>query len=202
MGTLLLAALLAATPVGGKSARDTAHFFEAEYVLDSSQCSGTAIGPHALLTVSHCEIPTDEATVDGHYVKIVRILRDGHDHSIFLLSGVTFPVVATLGEDKLYEGEHIHFWGHLDGKTRALYREGTVALLDEFEPDSELKPATVPHTLIQVPTGGGDSGSGIFNADEQLIGVLSMSEELGKVKFAGMFNLDFTSVQLDEARKF
>ena len=71
-------------------AHKTTHHIEMETILGGGSCSATSIGPHALLTASHCEAPSDVIAVDDVKQIIVRVIRDGRDHSIYLLDGPAF----------------------------------------------------------------------------------------------------------------
>ena len=47
----------AQVPTVMQDAHRTTHVISTRTILGGNRCSGTAIGPHALLTASHCEQP-------------------------------------------------------------------------------------------------------------------------------------------------
>lgn len=51
----------------------------------SGVCSGTAVGPHAILTAEHCVKDLEVLEVDGREVAIKSVLLDGDDHAILIV---------------------------------------------------------------------------------------------------------------------
>src|SRR5947209_18570183 len=54
---------------------------------ETAQCSATAVGPHALLTAQHCDIPGAQIALDGAPIllDIAEKEFDGHDHMILII---------------------------------------------------------------------------------------------------------------------
>ena len=189
-----------------KQVQTYTHTFYAETVLDAHKCSATAIGPHALLTATHCELGVDVVAVDDPEtaIKILRIVRDGSDHTIYYLD-TTFPVYAPINTTLPEAGDDVFMIGGPAAFT-AVFRRGYVAKVETtgfFE----------RQTIVLYDMNGfhGDSGAGIFNDSGELIGVLSAGITLvnGKApapddmtaKFMTGLALQFTEGQLEDARK-
>jgi hypothetical protein len=179
------------------------HKIEQLTMFGLSHCSATAIGPHTLLTASHCEVATDDIGIDGKDVaKITRIVRDNFDHSILYLKDVTFKVWAEfdkegqIGDDVFIFGNP----GHFDDLLRKGYIAGHAPFhIEEVNLD-------IPITLLDLNGFFGDSGSGVFNTNGKLIGVVStlsvQQSDKAQSKYMGMMPMNFTEQQLEEARKF
>lgn len=61
-------------------------------------CSATAIGPHAILTASHCLAHAEAVDVNGKMVRIEKVLQDDRDHSIALMD-IQFTAWAKIGKE-------------------------------------------------------------------------------------------------------
>jgi V8-like Glu-specific endopeptidase len=150
-------------------------------------CSGTAVGPNALLTAQHCFKDSNLIRLDKDEkpVKILAALIDGNDHVIYILDGVEFKSWAGITERPLVANEPVHFWG-APGKNSDVYRSGYY--------QKELTIEDLHGILFVLPTYGGDSGSGIFDESGQVVAVISMCDES-----ANNFDLPlaFTQDQLD-----
>jgi hypothetical protein len=190
-------------------------------------CSATAIGPHALLTATHCVAASAVLTVDGDDFGIVTIISDGLDHSIYLLDGphafVDYSAVDL--NDKPEQGDRVFLFGN-PGGFEDMYREGYVSGyekpvkeddstgFDLFNPFLGRLPKIKTHsgndaivrTYYDFNGYFGDSGSGIFNHEGKVIGITSFiqgqSERGYSIKFMGGFEMRFTQKQLNEAREF
>jgi hypothetical protein len=172
----------------------------------SSGCSATAIGPHALITATHCELPTDSLSIRGEEqeVTIVGRIRDELDHSIYLLSGVTFAEYAPVNtNDPLEMSEDVFILGNPYDQVD-IYRKGYVAgyrrpqvALGQGEPDM---------TLFDLNGYPGDSGAALFNKAGEIIALVSIvrfhMEQTKAMDLTGSYHLQFTQEQLDTARKF
>lgn len=51
----------------------------------NGSCSGTAVGPHAVLTAAHCMEHLEALDINGKEVRVQKVLRDGSDHAIALV---------------------------------------------------------------------------------------------------------------------
>lgn len=159
-------------------------------------CSGTAVGPHALLTASHCEAPSDELFLDDAIkpVHILRIIRDDLDHSIFIVDK-PFEDYVSISERKLEQGEQVFLFGN-PGPFSDVYREGYFAGYAKYR--------YAPVQLFDVNTFHGDSGAGIFDKSGKLVAVMTGRFTLGEstdiAHFANGFPLIFSAAQLAAIR--
>ncbi len=159
---------------------------------ETGHCSGTAIGPHALLTAQHCFQDSNLIRLDDDKkaTVIVAALIDGNDHVIYILKK-DFSEWAEVNQRKLEKNEPVHFWG-APGHSKDVYRTGYFASLSVIEDlDSSFK-----FQKFILPVFGGDSGSGIFDEFGSVVAVVSMgdksAEEISEP-------LQFTALQLDVA---
>jgi hypothetical protein len=193
-------------------AHKTTHQIELVTVGEDVSCSATAIGPHALLTASHCELPTDEMEIDGEDAKILALSRDKFDHTIYL-TDVSFKDYATFSKDPLEVGDNVFIIGN-PGELTDIYRQGYLAGVRHSNPFMLALGVEEPDVFLFDLNGWeGDSGSGIFNEKGELVGVVSVmaiqhlgSEDSKKssvfMKFMGSWGLKFTEKQIEDAKSF
>jgi V8-like Glu-specific endopeptidase len=133
---------------------------------DLSICSGTAIGPHALLTATHCELPSEVLYIRHiGQADISARIRDDQDHTILLLKGVTFADYVSVDQTSINVTDDIFTIGN-PGEWEDVFQKGYVAGLLVSETD-------IPVVLIDIQAFPGESGAGIFNTDGVLVDVLS-----------------------------
>lgn len=193
----LLALLLVVLSLVGCEAPATRHATKDAAVrielVGLGTCSGTIIGPHAILSAAHCFGNQVPIKVNGVLVKVVKQMDDDADHSIIVVDQ-TYTYWAQRAAGPV-QGESVQLWGNPDGK-QDWYRRGYVVGGDK---DEEGKPVVV----YDVNGFFGDSGSGIFDADGHLIAVTSLcvfdSREGVPFKMMGSYNLDFTPQQWAQA---
>ena len=160
-----------------------------------AECSATAIGPHALLTASHCERATSHIAIDGIQADVATVLRDEEDHSIYLLTGISFnawyagniPVDLPLsvGDDVVIFGNPVPF--------RDMLRHAYVSGSDGPGPSIVFLDGNIR---------SGDSGAGVFSLDGKLLGVVSVNATGGSSIYAGVYPMKFTEAQIKQARDF
>jgi hypothetical protein len=189
-------------------------------------CSATAIGPHALLTASHCNAIATKVSVDGKPVEILSIVSDGLDHSIYLLGdGVAFTDYATvkLGNSQ-EQGDDIFVFGN-PGSYSDMLRKGYVAGFDKDKDENDgptlkdivnilkgkqpdTKPPQKKHMIVLYDFNGffGDSGAAIFDDAGNIIAVTSFITANAtppyQMKYMASYELRLTKEQLDQARTF
>ncbi len=195
---VLLSVIISPVPVDlEKVARTTVKFELQPQVVDGPECSGTAIGKHALLTATHCESPTEKIRVNGRDATIVFLLRDGADHTIYLLSGVEFEYYARVFQNEMAVGDEVFMFGNPAGFSR-LYRKGVVS--GQYFLDDEKKLAIV----LDINNFYGDSGAGVFNKNGDLLGVMSLllgnNQKQAQFKVAGLYAMKFHPEDLENAR--
>jgi hypothetical protein len=175
-------------------------------VTGPSGCSATAIGPHALLTASHCEKPDGFVTVDGEKgVPIVKVIRDGDDHSILFLEpkSVRFLYTARFVNRPLKVGEFVFIWGN-PGDSGVQF----VAILrtGKFEAQNIFKNRITD--VFDLACEHGDSGSAIFDINGNIVDVLSIGGSLSIPNYGdvgnatGALRVKFPPEVFEEAAKF
>jgi V8-like Glu-specific endopeptidase len=159
-------------------------------------CSGTVVGPHAILTAQHCFMNSNLIRLDAEKEPTVIVFAfiDGHDHIIYMVNR-TFKTWAIINERKLIPNESVHLWGS-PGRHGDVYRAG---YFDKYDSKKELDPELkVKFEAFILPVYKGDSGSGVFDENGSVVAVTSMSDES-----AGGLDvpLAFTRGQLDAATR-
>jgi V8-like Glu-specific endopeptidase len=150
-------------------------------------CSATAVGPHSLLTAQHCFTDSNVLYIDNSPdpVHIVVALIDGNDHVIYTVDR-TFADYVPVVQRPLVVGEHVHMWG-APGTSSDVYRIGYFDKLDRVE-DMQ---ATLQ--IFVLPIFAGDSGSGVFDEQGNVIAVTSLGD---RSAHDACFPLAFTPAQL------
>ena len=175
-------------------------------VTGPSGCSATSIGPHALLTASHCERPDWLVTVDGEKgVPIVKVLRDGDDHSILFLEpkAIRFPYTARFVNRPLVVGEFVFIWGN-PGDSGVQFVE--ILRTGKFVAQNVFK--TRITDVFDLACEHGDSGSAIFDTNGNIVGILSIGGSLSIPKYGdvgdatGALRVKFPPEVFEEAAKF
>jgi hypothetical protein len=193
-------------PTAVSAAQATVYHTGQETITGASMCSATAIGPHTLLTASHCENPTNDLKIQGlDDATIVKIIRDGNDHTIYYLTGVTFPTYSTVDITHVFTvGEDVFQFG-FPGKWAKLYRRGYYM----GNPDSGDTAKTEPIAqFFDFSVWHGDSGAGVFDTNGDLISVVSVmaiqtqGPDDGRIQATGCFDILFKQSDLDQARAF
>ena len=128
-------------------------------VSGGRSCSATAIGPHALLTATHCESAFADIKIDGSPAHVDRIIYDTSDHSIYLLSGIIFYHIASIAPTKLGQGDAVYIYGNPEGvATHFDYlRRGYVVAIENNRKQGSV-------AVMDLNGFFGDSGAAVFNA--------------------------------------
>jgi hypothetical protein len=202
------------TPTAYAAAHRTTHqIFEATIVESTRACSATATAPHALLTASHCELPTSAIAVDGsnNIMEIQGTIRDGYDHTIYEVSG-TFKNYAEFSSARVTVGDDIFLFGNPGGMSDIL-RKGYVAKAPLDSPNAMQRlfmGPVVEQVTYDFNGFFGDSGSAIFNSKGEITGVVSqilsqhnpMPEGIVTQNLMIGYTIHFTPAQLKEAETF
>jgi hypothetical protein len=193
--------------------RTTHQIFEATIVESTRACSATAIAPHALLTASHCELPTSAIAVDGsnNIMEVQGVIRDGYDHTIYLVSG-TFTNYAEFSSARITVGDDVFLFGN-PGDLSDILRKGYVAKppLENVNALQRMFLGPLADQITYDFNGFfGDSGAAIFNQRGEITGVVSQilsqsnPEARGAVSQNLMlgYTLHFSANQLKQAEQY
>lgn len=190
-------------------AHKTTHLIELSTIFEDTHCSATAIGPHALLTASHCEMPTNDIAIDSDDAKIIKLVRDDQDHTIYFVDA-TFKDYSIVSIAKPEVGDHVFIFGN-PGQLNDIYREGYLTGMRPLSAFAALFGQVSPTIyLYDMNAWHGDSGAAIFNEQGEITGVVSIitsqsnKDEPGAngMKLTAGLSLAFTDKQLEDAKSF
>jgi len=178
----------------------TSHVIHQELMGDTVDCSATAVGPHALVTATHCELASDDIDIDGtQNNQIVKTIRDRHDHTIYLLKGIEFKTFARFSKDPTPPRLTVFAWCN-----PSMY-------MHQLRTGSYTGSKSYGGRVIQLydlKVERGDSGSAIFNYSGEIVGVVSLRADIlalsgdPKLKGCGSITLNFSAAELEKARTF
>jgi hypothetical protein len=204
---LLSASAFAMSPAVDKAHKASLHVGQAT-LSGHVFCSATAIGPQAVLTATHCELPDETLYIENaNPAEIVGRIRDGQDHTIYLLKGATFAdyVLVDL-KDPVEVSEDIFTFGN-PGDWDDVYQRGYIASIQKDRSLAASLGDGYPDTiLLDLQAFPGESGAGIFNAKGDVIAVLSGDQHQVKegvsIDLASAYPMAFKQEDLDKARTF
>jgi hypothetical protein len=157
-------------------------------------CSSTAIGPHALLTATHCDLGASTVNVDGTEAAIMARLTDDSDHTIYMLN-ITFGDYAKFGK-AVKVGDEVWLRGNPDGMNQLVrygHFSGPIVI------DDEKTSRKVGVLLFDINGWQGDSGSAIFDKHGKIVAVTSVGFTDGAFALLGTYALRFTPAQMKQA---
>jgi hypothetical protein len=175
------------------------HHIRQHTALEDDSCSAAAIGPHALLTATHCELGSDVVNVDGQDYLIVQKIRDGRDHTIYVLDAVwdnprpLFTTILPIAERDFVKGERVRGWGWPEGRPEMIYREGYF-----LHPAQDSYLVAIHGGEFAYPSFSGDSGGAVIDDSGAIITVVSLGNNAASM--VG-FVLNFTPDQLAQASR-
>lgn len=204
--TLLLCSLCswASIPEAVAKVHNTTFETQQVTVLNKAGCSATAIAPHALITATHCELPTDVLTIlgDDNPVHILGRIRDGNDHTIYLVDK-TFSEYAEVDlSNELTQGQEIYAFGN-PGLWHDILSVGYFAGFAPGPHDSVV-------ALMDMGGYHGDSGEALFNKDGKIVAILTGhmaqvahdNSDADSIKLMFAWAIQFTPEQIKQAKEF
>jgi len=190
----ILAALLCVGLASCASVVDRAHENTVSLELSEGGCSGTIVGPHALLSATHCFGFGETLSLWRQPVQIVRRLDDGNDHTIIVVDR-TFKHWAHVAP-QWGLAEPVFMFGN-PGDLTDMFRSGHYAGMGYIR--GQLV------DMWDMRIWFGDSGSAIFDSHGNVIAVVSflytLREEGGELTMAGSFPLRFSAEQWAEVTR-
>lgn len=201
IAALLLAALPAACEAHPPYNADTTYLLE----TGLGHCSATAVGPHVVLTASHCLLDVRAVQLNGQpAVNVVSVTRDDSDHALIRVE-TTFKTWAKLGMPVTL-GQAVYIRGNPEF-LRDQLRFGTVSGVGKL-PEEALVGDDDPilrreFTYYDLSSTHGDSGSAIFDMRGRIVGVVSIGTDPITQPFHLMGSLPFafTAEQWKDAAK-
>lgn len=171
-------------------------------MVNGGQCTGTAIGPHAILTAEHCDEndSVEEVTLDyaTAHQRVARTIKDNRDHIIMLLDGPAFTNIETVKSVSPVLGDGVTIFGNGEGvyPARPLYGH-VVDCNDPSDIDADAGATCFSFKVIP-----GDSGSAIYNKRGEVVGLVTYRISRDPVIYAEGFVLDFTAEEYADASSF
>lgn len=166
-------------------------------------CTGTVIGPHAILTAEHCDEPakghlefqTLNIDLSTRNYTIGAVTFDQHDHEILIVDGPPFATIEPYVVRKPVAGEQAFFYGFGKEDYPAHESIGKVKANDDPSDVDEAQ-KVVYFSNQAIP---GDSGSALYGKDGAILALVTWSID-GK-SCAG-FQLAFTDEVIKISQTF
>jgi len=167
-----------------------------------TSCTGTAIGPHAFMTATHCVRGKNAAkvlidlTMDAHL--LLSTVSDGRDHTIFLINGQAFQnYISVVPVDAKMDSVLVTY-GTGKGAYPPIPKYGRVM---SCEDPSDLD--RIEHEFCTtLPVVSGDSGAAIYDDKGEVVGLVTFAIDNEITYTNTNFALNFARNQLDFAATF
>lgn len=201
---LALACLLIAGGCAAQPPYNTAHRATSQIEVGIGTCSATAVGPHVLISASHCfDLGLRAIAVNGKQCHLVRVIHDGHDHALIVLASECPQKYRARFGHRANTGDELFVWG-APGDFHDLLRVVRVAGDAHLSKGEEAEWPVLKDgaQLLTGALGKGDSGAAVFDAQGRIVGLVSfgtMDHTYPPNLFTGMLPLTFTREQLREA---
>lgn len=162
--------------------------------FDTGVCSGTAVGPHAILTATHC-LDYKTLVVRGHNVVVQKRMDDGNDHTILIVAQ-SFKRWSRFGAVPA-RGESVYVIGS-PGGLPGIYSSGNDAGTSTDDGGRMVY-------LFNLPTWFGDSGAAIYGSNGGIVAtvseILTLNDGRAALYMVIAFPFNFTDKQLAEAAR-
>ena len=167
-------------------------------------CSARAIGPHAVITATHClsgrdvfgiKIDMSEETHD-----IVSVATDGRDHMLLLIDGTAFKNYEKIKVGKVQINDVVTYYGSGGDEYPPVPKFGKVT--DCQDPSDMDEAAEI--VCFDTSSIFGDSGSTVYNDKGEVVALVTylIDQGTGKPTTTVGFGLNFTQAQYDRAFEF
>lgn len=168
-------------------------------------CTGTAVGPHALLTAVHCdegEYTHIRLDLSRHVYNIIGAVTDGRDAIIYHLDGPEFKNYVTIRQREARIGESVISYGD-GGRDYPQHTYTGKVIADANGGDTSDVDAADGTHCFSIPVIPGDSGSAVYGADGAMVAIVTYSQgtDTEDVGEAVGFALNFTPEQLEQIKK-
>lgn len=146
---------------------------------DVGRCTGTAIGPHALLTAQHCDeegiriIHMDYSVREYH---ILVGMIDGRDHAIYILDGPAFKNYVNVQQRVTKMGESVTSYGTGGDDFPPHTYQGTVIACSNGGDQSDVD-ALDDTACLSIEAIPGDSGSAVYGNDGAIVALLTYANQ-------------------------
>jgi hypothetical protein len=170
-------------------------------------CTSSALGPHALLTATHCDVGETTLRVDREIGDrhVLGRIADGKDHTILFVDGDSFKDVMnkfynpdSYSMDKV--GDDVFLYGDGAGMYPPQYRKGYRMDSVQIGSDEVEGMPTGTVYLFDINIIGGDSGSAIYDKHGNLVSLVTYGINGGK--YCGAYIMAFTAEQVKRAKNF
>lgn len=144
------------------------------------ECTGTAIGPHALLTAGHCNEDGSDVFIQldysFRYYRILAIVTDGRDHDIYILDGPAFKNIVKVHTREARVGEPVVCYGtgNSDFPPHTYVGRETSDNNGRDQSDVSAHDRTHQFSIDAIP---GDSGAAIYGADGSIVALVSWQRD-------------------------
>ena len=161
LAAILLALCIACVAYASTRKPINPHDATLRLTFEDGICSGTAVGPHTLLSARHC-FNHRLVSVNGQPVVVGKVRPEGRD-AVTADVDMAFPVYAQRGPMPV-QGDRIRIWGNPLGEPDVM-RVGYVAR------------AWTDGLVLDMRVCFGDSGAGVWDDRNRVVAVISATTD-------------------------
>lgn len=176
-------------------------------MMGNNSCTATKVGPHTLLTATHC-IDDDDTVrieepkslmIDGNRTSVKRYVHDGYDHTLIEVND-TYNDYAHVARRPAV-GANVFVWGN--SEFDEILRRGYIVGYQASPSRDAGERWPGEWMLIDLLIAGGDSGSAVFNQQGEVVGVISFvyswdnrgSGAMARLAASTRFNFDADEIR-------